>query len=192
MNNRRISISDKYERDYLLLDLIFLFFDFFFFLVLLFFSFAFCFLLSGFLNSLAHHYPRYPLLIILIPMIGVIILTFYYLKLKDPLENLKRLLIIDLILFLLYLTCIIFVYLTFIYPGSFPLYSLYNILLIPLISIILLTIYYLILNFPIESKRFSVVLIFLGLVITLFIVNYFLLDWSIPILQGYYESLPVS
>lgn len=125
-------------------------------------------------------------------MIGVIILTFYYLKLKDPLENLKRLLIIDLILFLLYLTCIIFVYLTFIYPGSFPLYSLYNILLIPLISIILLTIYYLILNFPIESKRFSVVLIFLGLVITLFIVNYFLLDWSIPILQGYYESLPVS
>lgn len=42
-------------------------------------------------------------LIILIPLIGIFLLTIYYLKLNTPFENINRLILIDIIIFLFYL-----------------------------------------------------------------------------------------
>jgi len=70
------------------------------------------------------------------------------------------------------------------------LYYYYYILLIPLISVVFLTIYYLRLNIPIRNKRLSLFLSFLALFIVLFIVIYLILDWLIPFLSPFYESLP--
>jgi len=180
-------MSDKNEKYYLSLDLI----DYFVYFLLIFFSCAslvvLLFALSNFLGFM-----------VLFPMICIISLTFYYTRLKTPLENLNRLAIIDLIIFLLYLICFLLIYFTLLVPQSFitfyylldVIHRFYYYLSFPLIYIIIITINYLKLNRSIGRKRFSIALIFLGFIITFFIVNYYLLDLSIPFLHDYYRSLP--
>ena len=136
-------------------------------------------------------------LIVLFPMIGIVSLTIYYLKAKIPLESPNRLILIDIIIFLLYFISIFLIFYALIDPRTnFMFYwvvllglrSFYFALLIPLIGIIVLTYYTSKLNRPVRKKKMAVLLVFLGAVITVFIIIFYLLDWSIPILQEFYRS----
>ena len=118
---------------------------------------------------------------------------------KNPIESFDRLIIIDAIMILLILTCLLLVTLMYFDPVVHIMYFyllgliqyLYFILLIPLIGVILLTIHYIRLNIPIRNKKYKViVLIFLGLIITLFIVNYCVMNLILPIIHNYLRSLP--
>lgn len=133
------------------------------------------------------------------PMIGIVSLAIYYFNAKGPLESLNRLFLIDLIIFLLYFICIFLIFYTLVDPRInyffylivlLGLKSVYFILIIPLGLIIVLTYYYIKLNFPIGKIKLSLILIFLGAVITVFIMIFYLLDWSIPILTEVYRSNP--
>jgi len=139
------------------------------------------------------------LFFISIPMIGIVSLAIYYFNEKRPLESLNRLFLIDLIIFLLYFICIFLIFYTLVDPRTnyffyllvlLGLKSVYFILIIPLGLIIVLTYYYIKLNFPIGKIKLSFLLIFLGVVITVFIMIFYLLDWSIPILTEVYRSNP--
>lgn len=171
--------------------------DFIYFPIFILFSFfvlAFLFVLNLSFSSLSFS-------ILLIPMIGVIFLTFQYMRSDKPVESLNRLILIDKITLLLYLTFFLVFTLVLINPLEFNnflfygvvlslLYRLYHILLIPLISIMLITVYYLKINIPIKRKRLSIILIYTISIIVLFIVVYFLLNLSVPILSDFYRGLP--
>ena len=133
------------------------------------------------------------------PMIGIVSLAIYYFNSKEPLESLNRLFLIDLIIFLLYFICIFLIFYTLLDPQInyffyliilMGLKSVYFILIIPLGGIIVLTYYYIKLNLPIGKIKLSLLLIFLGAVIGVFIIIFYLLDWSIPILNEVYRSNP--
>ena len=133
------------------------------------------------------------------PMIGIVSLAIYYFKAKKPLESLNRLFLIDLIIFLLYFICIFLIFYTLLDPQINYFFYLiilrglklvYFILIIPLGGIIVLTYYYIKLNLPIRKIKLSLLLIFLGAVIGAFIIIFYLLDWSIPILNEVYRSNP--
>jgi len=138
-------------------------------------------------------------LIVLFPMIGIVSLTIYYLRVKIPLESLNRLILLDIIIYLLYFICIFLIFYTLIDPQTnFLLYSIvlwglrsiYFVLLIPLIGIIVLNYYIIKINRPASKRNLAVILVLLGAVITVFIIIFYLLDWSFPILQEIYSSLP--
>ena len=183
MSSKSIIMSNDSERNYVLSDLT----KGYSLLFILFFSFASTFVLFYSLIS-----ESYYINFVLIPIIGVILLTIYYLKINSPVESLNRLILIDLIIFLLYLTSILLVYIIFLEPLSYFIYYIllgfiymfYFGLLIPLVGIIYFTILYLRLNTRNAGKKYYIVIIFLGLIIVLFIVNYYLLDWSLPIIDN--------
>ena len=140
-----------------------------------------------------------PLFIISLPMIGIVCLAICYLKSKKPLESLSHLILIDGIVFLLYFICIFLIFYTLIDPlvNFFfyflilnGLYSIYIVLLIPLVGIVILTFYHIILNLSIGRLKLSMHIIFLSVIIIVFIVIYNLLNSSIPILEDFYLSLP--
>jgi len=142
-------------------------------------------------------YPSY--MLIVLPLNGVAYLIVSYFRLKSTFESINRLILIDAIIFLLYLTCFIVVFLVLVDPEYVynnllynfvlsVLYEFYYVLLIPLFGITLLTFYYLKLNIPIARKKVSLTLIFSALIIILFIGIYFLLEWSVPFLNEYYLS----
>lgn len=134
-------------------------------------------------------------------MVGIISLGIYYFNGKRSSKSLNGLFLIDLIVFLLYFICIFLIFYTIIDPRTNFLYylfvlkglkSIYFILFIPLGGIIVLTYYYIKLNLPIGKIRLSIVLSILGVVITVFIVTFYLLDWSIPMLDEFYRILRES
>lgn len=158
---------------------------------------VFCFFASLLVFSFCLEASLY--FIILIPLVGIFLLTIYYLKLNTPIESLNRLILIDIIIFLFYLIGFLVTFLVLNDPlGNRYFYTyllqelhfIYFFLLIPLICVILLTIYYIRLNIPIRSRTLSIILVFLALVIILFIVFYLLLNWSVPFLRSYYTNLP--
>lgn len=137
--------------------------------------------------------------IILFPMIGIVSLITYYLRVKIPLESPNRLILLDIIIFLLYFICIFLIFYTLLDPQTnflfydivlWGLRSVYFVLLIPLIGIIVLTYFIIKINRPVRKKKLAVILVFLGVVITVFIIIFYLLEWSFPILQEIYSSLP--
>lgn len=163
------------------------------------FFITFFILASAYVVSFSLSINSYYIDFALIPMISLILLSIYYLIMKNPIESFDRLIIIDAIMILLILTCLLLVLMTFIDPQTNYMFYyllsliqyLYIILLIPLIGVILLTIHYIRLNIPIRNKKYKViVLIFLGLIITLFIVNYCVMNLILPIIHNYLRSLP--
>ena len=156
-------------------------------LLIFFFSVVAAYILFAIGGSLSRNYVY----IIIFPIIGITSLIMYYLIMIEPVKSLKRLIIIDLVIFLLFLTNFLQVPLFLLDPHAHDvfysnlsiLYFFYFILLIPLVGIILLTIRYLRHNTYIRSKKVIVVKIFLGLIIVLFVANYIFLGWVIPILQ---------
>jgi len=179
-------MSDKNEGyENFLLDVILV-------VLLLFFSAAsYYVLLDSFNNNLSYF--------LLIPIISIVILTIYYLKLSNKLNRFKKLIISDLIGFMLYLTCILLITFSLLEPLSFWwyyltvlnfLYHFYYLLLFPLFGFILQSLGYLKKNRSFKNKRVLMVLLFLSIIITLFIVIYFLLNSSIPILRSFYGSIP--
>ena len=138
-------------------------------------------------------------LFVLFPMIGIVSLIIYYLKAKIPLESPFRLILIDLIIFLLYFICIFLIFYALLDPPTnyffyalvlWGLRSIYFALLIPLIGIIGLNFYIIYLNRPVRKEKLAVLLVLLGTVITVFIIIFYLLNWSFPILQEIYRNLP--
>ena len=155
-------------------------------LLIFFFSVVAAYILFAIGGSLSRNYVY----IIIFPIIGITSLIMYYLIMIEPVKSLKRLIIIDLVIFLLFLTNFLQVPLFLHDPRAQSVilslsivYYFYFILLIPLVGIILLTIRYLRHNTYIRSKKVIVVKIFLGLIIVLFVANYIFLGWVIPILQ---------
>ena len=110
---------------------------------------------------------------VLIPMFGIILVTIYYLKIRSPVKSLIRLILIEAIILLLYLSCTLLVILVWRSPLTSPIgwflsyfyhYGVYSYcLLLPLIGIIALIIDYQRTYSLVERKKFSVVLILMGL-----------------------------
>ncbi|MFX0073521.1 MAG: hypothetical protein ACFFAO_20790, partial [Candidatus Hermodarchaeota archaeon] len=99
---------------------------------------------------------------------------------------------IDGIIFVLYFIFFLVIGLLIINPIRYslfyffvvtPLYHFYNLLLIPLISVISITYYYLRINAPFRGKILYVVLIAKTSIVVIFFLGYFLLNWAIPHLE---------
>lgn len=130
----------------------------------------------------------------LILLICLSIPSIFLLNDRIPIESLVRLILIDIIIFILYLISFLMVIFTlidktneFFYFVMSSVHRFYSILIIPLIGVIIITIYYLKLNIPIETKNLSILLGLLILIIVLFFTLYIFLNWAIPFLEPYYQ-----
>lgn len=77
---------------------------------------GFCLLASFFVLFLAQ--PNRYYFFLLIPLIGVFFLTYYYLRLNFSIESPSRLILIDCMIFLLYLTFFLIIFITLITPEK--------------------------------------------------------------------------
>ncbi|MFX0021129.1 MAG: hypothetical protein ACFE9S_02305 [Candidatus Hermodarchaeota archaeon] len=139
------------------------------------------------------------LLLLFFPMGGVVTLTIYYLKSAKPIESLNRLILIDSIILNLYLILFIVIGIVQIDPQRYylfyfgilsMLYHFYHLLVIPLIGVLLTTLYYIKINSPIRSNALYIILIAKTSIIVVFFVGYIILNWSVPIFQNFYNSIP--
>lgn len=182
-------MNEKSKGIYFLLKLI----NFPFFLLWVFFS---CATILIFFFSISY----WPYFILLQPMIGVVFITFHYLRPNNPLESLNQLILINITIFLLYLTFFSVLVLVLINPlktTNFILYEIvlsllyyfYFILLVPLIGFILLTIIYLKINIPISRKKLLIISMSTTSIIMLFIIIYPLLNWAVPFLDNIFNDM---
>lgn len=179
-------MKNKASKQYILLDAINGIIGFVFLLSII----IICFPI--FLNPLILSSTSY--IIILIPLMCLTIPSIYCLSDKIPTESLVRLILIDIIIFVLYLISFLMVMFALIdrtnmifYYVMALVYFCYFFLTIPLIGVIIVTIYYLKVNMPIETKKLSIFLGLLTLIIVLFFALYLFLNWSIPFLEPYYQ-----
>ena len=181
-------MNEKTNINYLLLELIY---------IPVFFLMVFFILATSFILLLS--LSDFSILILFFPMSSVVSLTIYYFKSKNPVESLNRLILIDAIIFVLYLTLFMVLILVMIDPLRYflfnfvvlsTLYRFYHFLLIPLISVISVTYYYLKINNPVRGKILYIILITKTSIIIIFFVGYFLLNWSVPFFQDVYNGLP--
>jgi hypothetical protein len=140
---------------------------------------------------------------LLIPISGVIYFSTIFIFKHPPSLDLNKLALFDKIIYSLYLTAFILLVLIIINPASDPsiwfyylvlnnLYVFYPILWIPLIIVILLTLYYLKLNIPIEKRRLAKFMIALFFIVVLFFGIYILLQVSVGPLFEFYRNLEES
>jgi len=139
-------------------------------------------------------------LFLLIPVSGVLYYSISFIFKRSPLIYLHKLAVFNKIIFSLYLTALTLLLLIVINPASEQSFWLYYIVLtmlhyfypllwIPLIIVILLTLYYLKLNMPLEKKKLAEFILSLTVIIGLFFGIYILLNISMGPLSEFYRSI---
>jgi hypothetical protein len=135
------------------------------------------------------------------PLIGVFFTGIYFFVVDRSIENVSKLFLIDVMIFLLYAICIFVVMVVSIDPITTTnrmlysivlsmLYNYYFVLLIPLAGVVVVTISYIKLNRPLSRRKLSIIIMNLVLVIVLFLGVYVVLNWAVPSLQAFYDTLP--